>query len=255
MDKWWVPGCTIGYEHTFINALADFLTSLETGEPVQPDFRSALRTQKVCEAVLASAKSPSGSRSNDCETRGSFKSPSLPGRGQGRVRRCTAFDPSPCPLASMGKGFEMRTDWGRRGPMNYFSHGYRFVDDPWFLAGTAVPDWLNVSDRGVRVRAKHAAPFVNDADPKVAALARGIAQHHADDAWFHQGAAFSELSWQFTARLRAIFAPYDDMRRSFSVTFWSSYCLMLRSSRGNRRGSIATTRRSIRSILRRSRRP
>ena len=25
MEQWWVPGCTIGYEHTFINALADFL--------------------------------------------------------------------------------------------------------------------------------------------------------------------------------------------------------------------------------------
>jgi predicted dehydrogenase len=57
MDKWWVPGCTIGYEHTFTNALADFLTGLETGKPVQPDFRSALHTQKVCDAVLASAKS------------------------------------------------------------------------------------------------------------------------------------------------------------------------------------------------------
>jgi predicted dehydrogenase len=57
MKQWWVPGCTIGYEHTFINALADFLESLETKKPVQPDFRSALRTQKVCDAVLASAKS------------------------------------------------------------------------------------------------------------------------------------------------------------------------------------------------------
>ena len=57
MKNWWVPGCTIGYEHTFINALADFLKSLETGKKVQPDFRSALRTQKVCDAVLASAKS------------------------------------------------------------------------------------------------------------------------------------------------------------------------------------------------------
>jgi len=55
MDHWWVPGCTIGYEHTFIHALADFLTGLETGNPVQPDFRSAWRTQKVCDAVLASA--------------------------------------------------------------------------------------------------------------------------------------------------------------------------------------------------------
>ncbi|REK15528.1 MAG: gfo/Idh/MocA family oxidoreductase [Planctomycetota bacterium] len=56
MDAWWVPGCTIGYEHTFINALADFLESLETKKPVQPDFKSGLRTQKVCEAVLDSAK-------------------------------------------------------------------------------------------------------------------------------------------------------------------------------------------------------
>ena len=37
--------------------------------------------------------------------------------------------------------------------MNYFAHGHRFVDDPYFLAGTAVPDWLSVVDRKVRVRA------------------------------------------------------------------------------------------------------
>jgi len=57
MSHWWVPGCTIGYEHTFIHALADFLTGLETGTPTQPDFQSGLRTQRVCDAVLASAKS------------------------------------------------------------------------------------------------------------------------------------------------------------------------------------------------------
>jgi len=55
MDKWWVPGCVIGYEHTFINALADFLTGLGTGEPVRPNFRDALETQYVCDAVLKSA--------------------------------------------------------------------------------------------------------------------------------------------------------------------------------------------------------
>lgn len=57
MDHWWVPGCVIGYEHTFINALADFLKGLESGEKVQPDFRAALQTQIVCDAVLESAKS------------------------------------------------------------------------------------------------------------------------------------------------------------------------------------------------------
>ena len=56
MKNWWVPGCTIGYEHTFINGLADFLASLEGGAKFQPDMRSALRTQQVCDAVLESAK-------------------------------------------------------------------------------------------------------------------------------------------------------------------------------------------------------
>jgi predicted dehydrogenase len=56
MNRWWVPGCTIGYEHTFVHTVADFLKGIETGQPAQPDFRSGLRTQKVCEAVLASAR-------------------------------------------------------------------------------------------------------------------------------------------------------------------------------------------------------
>lgn len=56
MGHWWVPGCVIGYEHTFINALADFITGLDTGVPVRPNFRDALETQYVCDAVLESAK-------------------------------------------------------------------------------------------------------------------------------------------------------------------------------------------------------
>jgi predicted dehydrogenase len=55
MNKYWVPGTTIGYEHTFINSLADFLKSLENGAKFQPDFPAALRTQKVCDAVIQSA--------------------------------------------------------------------------------------------------------------------------------------------------------------------------------------------------------
>ncbi len=99
--------------------------------------------------------------------------------------------------------------------MNYFAHGYAFVDDPWFMAGTAVPDWLNVSDRGVRVRARQTEPWLDDAEPRVAALARGIARHHADDGWFHGTAVFAELSWRFTARLRDVLGPDEGMRPSF----------------------------------------
>jgi predicted dehydrogenase len=57
MKKWWVPGCVIGYEHTFINALADFIAGLDKGEPARPTFRDALETQRVCDAVLESARS------------------------------------------------------------------------------------------------------------------------------------------------------------------------------------------------------
>jgi predicted dehydrogenase len=56
MKRWWVPGCAIDYEHTFINALADFLEGLESGEPARPTFRDALETQKVCDSVLESAR-------------------------------------------------------------------------------------------------------------------------------------------------------------------------------------------------------
>ena len=56
MDKWWVPGLCIGYEHTFVHQVADFLGSLDAGTPCNPTFRDALETAKVCDAVLDSAK-------------------------------------------------------------------------------------------------------------------------------------------------------------------------------------------------------
>ena len=55
MDHYWVPGLCIGYEHTFVNQVADFLKSLESGEPCHPTFRDALETAQVCDAVLKSA--------------------------------------------------------------------------------------------------------------------------------------------------------------------------------------------------------
>jgi predicted dehydrogenase len=56
MDKWWVPGLQIGYEHSFVHQIADYLEGLATGKTAGPTFRDALDTQKVCDAVLASAQ-------------------------------------------------------------------------------------------------------------------------------------------------------------------------------------------------------
>lgn len=56
MDKWWVPGLQIGYEHSFVHQAADALAALAKGENPTPSFRDALETAKVCDAVLESAR-------------------------------------------------------------------------------------------------------------------------------------------------------------------------------------------------------
>ncbi|MCF2501131.1 Gfo/Idh/MocA family protein [Dyadobacter chenhuakuii] len=64
MKRWWIPGTSIGYEHSFIHQAADFFESLQTDEPCRPTFKNAYETQKVCEAVLDSAASKSWKDTN-----------------------------------------------------------------------------------------------------------------------------------------------------------------------------------------------
>ena len=99
--------------------------------------------------------------------------------------------------------------------MNYFAHGRAYMHDPYFLAGTAIPDWLSIIDRQVRTKPKGARLLIDDADQRVAALARGVLQHHVDDDWFHQTAAFHELNVAFTGRIRTILAGDDGYRPAF----------------------------------------
>jgi len=56
MKNWWVPGLQIGYEHSFVHQVADFLQGVESGKPASPTFRDALETQFICDAVLKSGK-------------------------------------------------------------------------------------------------------------------------------------------------------------------------------------------------------
>lgn len=100
-------------------------------------------------------------------------------------------------------------------PMNYFAHGRDFIDDPYFLSGTAVPDWLSVVDRGVRVRRQVAIQFIDDHDPHVRSVARGIVRHCHDDDWFHRSRAFTELSLDFTREIRDRLSPDTGLRPSF----------------------------------------
>ena len=57
MKHWWVPGLQIGYEHTFVHQVADFLQGVSEGRSQSPTFRDGLATDYVTDAVLKSAES------------------------------------------------------------------------------------------------------------------------------------------------------------------------------------------------------
>lgn len=53
---WWPPGHIIGYEHTFVHTVHDFLESVASGKRVRPDFEDGLRNQAVLEAIERAAQ-------------------------------------------------------------------------------------------------------------------------------------------------------------------------------------------------------
>lgn len=56
-ENFWKPGHIVGYEHTFIATLGDFLRAVEKGEEFHPNFQDALRIQELLQAVETSAAS------------------------------------------------------------------------------------------------------------------------------------------------------------------------------------------------------
>tara|TARA_R110002095_G_scaffold49045_2_gene43345 strand:+ start:2167 stop:2820 length:654 start_codon:yes stop_codon:yes gene_type:complete len=99
--------------------------------------------------------------------------------------------------------------------MNYFAHGMRFVDRPYFLAGTALPDLLSVVDRRVRLRMKNVIPFTEDESAIQSEVASGIKQHLDDDHWFHSTQGFHEISTDLSILFRKVFADDEYARVGF----------------------------------------
>lgn len=81
--------------------------------------------------------------------------------------------------------------------------------------GCCVPDWLAGSDRKCRAREKKAMPFVDHDDPLVAAIAKGVVQHHRDDHWFHTGLPFQQMNIDFAVEIREQFENERGMRTGF----------------------------------------
>jgi predicted dehydrogenase len=51
MKAWWPAGHSIGYEHSFTHAIANFLAGLAAGTPISPGFEDSVRVQAVMEAI------------------------------------------------------------------------------------------------------------------------------------------------------------------------------------------------------------
>ncbi len=56
-NNWWRPGHALGYEHTFVHTIADFVNACVDGKPVQPSFEDGVKNQRVLHAAEKSAES------------------------------------------------------------------------------------------------------------------------------------------------------------------------------------------------------
>lgn len=56
LNNWWPPGHIIGYEHSFVHTIADFVTAVVTRKKVQPDFDDGLKTQRILDLIQGGAR-------------------------------------------------------------------------------------------------------------------------------------------------------------------------------------------------------
>jgi predicted dehydrogenase len=55
VGAWWPPGHGLGYEHTFVHEIADFIRDVAEGRPPTPSFADGLYIQQVLDAVERSS--------------------------------------------------------------------------------------------------------------------------------------------------------------------------------------------------------
>ena len=127
--------------------------------------------------------------------------------------------------------------------MNYLSHGYRFLDRPYCLVGTAVPDLMSAADRGVRIRRPVLIKALVDperflqntfegethgitwdefgkrcrSDPveTFREITEGMIQHIDDDTWFHRSVAFFETTRDITVIVQSVVSEQSTIRCGF----------------------------------------
>ncbi|WP_047814870.1 hypothetical protein [Rhodopirellula islandica] len=99
--------------------------------------------------------------------------------------------------------------------MNFLCHAIPYLEHPVMAVSTGIPDFLSVIDRKIRARGRLAAPFVDDADPVLQQVARGVLAHVDDDHWFHGGETFARMNLEFAVQLRDLLPGDAGFRPSF----------------------------------------
>ena len=56
LEHWWPPGHLIGYEHSFVHTIADFVGAVVARRSAAPTFADGLANQRVIEAIERSAR-------------------------------------------------------------------------------------------------------------------------------------------------------------------------------------------------------
>ena len=90
--------------------------------------------------------------------------------------------------------------------MNYLAHGFRFLDSPLMVAGTAVP---------VRVRSRRIHEQLDSMNSDLRTIAEGMLQHLHDDDLFHRSVRFVMLEAELSSRFRRIMPDRFDHRPGF----------------------------------------
>lgn len=88
--------------------------------------------------------------------------------------------------------------------MNYFAHSFRFLDKPYIVAGTSLPDWLSVVNRRARLRRTTLIPYLNAQDERLRQLVTGAIQHLDDDLRFHNAPIFSDILVQVVRLIQPV---------------------------------------------------
>jgi predicted dehydrogenase len=56
IKNWWPAGHLIGYEHSFIHTIADFVNGIVARKSIQPDFADGLKTQRIVDLIQHAAR-------------------------------------------------------------------------------------------------------------------------------------------------------------------------------------------------------